>query len=73
MRLTALGFPFCVALIAKSVIEEQVFLLKRFRLIPLIHKDGENIALRLSQQSFIKLVKKNSVEAMDSEAVKSLF
>ncbi len=58
VQLTALGFPICVALMARSAIEEQVHFLKRFRRILLIHQDGENIALRLSQQSFVKIVKK---------------
>jgi hypothetical protein len=64
------NIPAVVGLIAHSMSPRQQELLSTFKKILVIHKEPDNIALRLIRNSFVKVV--NSVETLNEAAIRAL-
>jgi hypothetical protein len=74
-HLHSLGFPFALALMAKSATDEQIKLIStRYKRVLIIHPDPGNIASRLNSSVFVKAPGiPEDIIKMTAENIKSLF
>jgi hypothetical protein len=57
----------------KSATDTQINQLTRFKKILLIHPEPQLISIRLNEFCFVKTVKRNSVQGLGKDEIKSLF
>ena len=72
-HLLSIGYPNTVALMAKSMTEEQERQLKAFKHILLLHSEPDNIVIRLSKHLFIQAPRFNkNISELSEDDIKSL-
>lgn len=67
LRAIARGFPNIVGMFNKGLTDRQADLLHKYSQIVIFHPAGENIATRLAQQAFVKLVKADIADLTDEQ------